>query len=906
MDITGEYAMGLTHQLKRLCLYGLAALMSVTALFMLPMLWTARAASAHTPAPILYINSYSPGYLWSDNIMEGIRNVIDKNPDFELLTEFLDTKRHNTPEYLDMLAGIIAHKYRDTRFSAVITSDDNAYHFLLKHRREIAPDVPWVFCGINRIPPEMISRELKIYGIDENRAIKENIDMVLSLQPKIRNLVFISDHTETGHAFSSEARSLIHAYSHRVRFSFLSDLSGDELRQCLLSLSSDSAVIHMVFAKDRDGKTYPDSGLALVAQSSSVPVYTFREFLPSSRVAGGAVSSGVIQGEMAARTAIELAKGQDQNVSLLQKPPAMNMINYKTLQRFGIHNVLIPDNYVILNYPKSLLSLYREYKATVIAAAITIIILSVIIVILALNIRMRKTAQLELADKEELSRITLHSIGDGVITINVSGFVTAINHAAENLCAIQAEECKGLLIEEIFHVISEGGKPGKGIHPARGVLAKASQLQLHDCFILNRKDAHIHVSGSINPIIGHDRQCAGAVIAFRDIGEQRRIEEQLRQSQKIESIGQLAGGIAHDFNNMLCAIIGSASLLAKKLAGHKSYDNQLKVIIDASNRAADLTAKLLAFSRKSQPDKHSINVNKMLEEAIAILSHSIPKNIVIKCEADANPANVDGDLSQLQNAIINLGINARDAMPGGGMLTISSSNVFINNEANKRMLIDAPPGHYVQINVRDTGTGIKSEHLNRIFDPFFTTKSVGKGTGLGLSVVYGTVREMGGTIHVYSEPGIGSVFKIYLPLSGLDEYALSDGNNELITGSGNILVVDDEDLVRDFVHNSLIECGYNCLPAANGQQAIDIFKLPDSNIDLVILDMIMPGIPPTETFNSIHSAAPDIPFIIISGFNQDQSFEEIRANSAAFLAKPFTPYILSKTVHEVLNRQQRK
>jgi signal transduction histidine kinase/CheY-like chemotaxis protein len=385
-----------------------------------------------------------------------------------------------------------------------------------------------------------------------------------------------------------------------------------------------------------------------------------------------------------------------------------------------------------------------------------------------------------------------------------------------------------------------------------------------------------------------------------------KVNDRLRQTQKMEAIGQLAGGIAHDFNNMLSGIMGCAALLEKRLPKDSPHLKYISMINDSANRAAELAAQLLTFSRKeallvSRTDLHSV-----ILDAIAILGTTIDKRISIKTELKAEKCIIEGEHSQLQTVFINLGINASHAMPDGGELSFSTR--VVRGDASWSGGGDSivvPGLDYIEISVVDTGVGMSPETLTHIFEPFFTTKGLGEGTGLGLASAYGIVQQHKGMITADSVVGEGSQFKIVLPLAAVktDEVfqPVEYDPSELTTGTGTVLVVDDEEVLRFILERILVDCGYRVLLAENGKEAIDIYTGQAESIDLVVCDMIMPEMNGSECFQKLKKINPDIKFIIASGFTKDNSVEELKKKGlSGFIKKPFKAAAISQLIARIM------
>lgn len=390
------------------------------------------------------------------------------------------------------------------------------------------------------------------------------------------------------------------------------------------------------------------------------------------------------------------------------------------------------------------------------------------------------------------------------------------------------------------------------------------------------------------------------LVVCEDITEQTRMEQQLAHAQKMEAIGVLAGGVAHDFNNLLMGIQGNVSLMLFKLdSSHPNY-KRLTNIEDLIRNGAMLTRQLLEFARGAQRDIRPINVNEVTRKTVEMFGR-MKKEIIIHARYDEGLDTIDADVGQIEQILMNLFINAWQAMAGGGEIYVETSNIYLDKKFTDPYLV--APGKYIKISVTDTGSGMDEKTKEKIFEPFFTTKEVGKGTGLGLSTVYGIVKGYKGIINVYSEPGRGTTFNIYLPVSqnvAFMEPRLPEG---MEGGQETILLVDDEEVILNVGKDLLEALGYNVYTAKGGQEAVDIFKKKNKEIDIVILDMIMPGKGGEETFEEIQSINPDIKVILASGYSMDGAAERVMNKGCrGFIQKPFNLHELSSKVREVLNK----
>jgi PAS domain S-box-containing protein len=426
-----------------------------------------------------------------------------------------------------------------------------------------------------------------------------------------------------------------------------------------------------------------------------------------------------------------------------------------------------------------------------------------------------------------------------------------------------------------------------------------------------RKDKKV-VWGStrVNIVWGRDGKFLYCLTMIEDITQRKlseeeraRLESQLFQSQKMEAIGTLAGGIAHDFNNILTALVGYAALLRMKV-NDKTLHAYVDQILSASQKATDLIQSLLAFSRQQAASLKPISLNSLLKGTEKLLKRLVTEDIAIKTQLATEDIIIMADATQLDQILFNLTTNARDAMPQGGILTLETRRVTLDNEF-KRFHGYGGPGQYALLSVSDTGMGMDNITQERIFEPFFTTKEVGKGTGLGLSTIYGIVQQHNGYITVKSKPKKGTTFDIYLPVTN----EVSVGETSVLTrmegGNETILIAEDNDVVRDLMRDILIEYGYRVIEAADGVEAVKQFKNADT-IDLLVFDSVMPKKNGREAYDEIHKIKPDTRVIFTSGHSRDVFLDKgIEDRKINFLQKPIFPDALLQMVREMLDNDDR-
>jgi len=420
--------------------------------------------------------------------------------------------------------------------------------------------------------------------------------------------------------------------------------------------------------------------------------------------------------------------------------------------------------------------------------------------------------------------------------------------------------------------------------------------------MLHKNGDWVSLESTGSPIVNAKGAIEGLVIVNRDIGERRRLETQLQQSQKMDAIGRLSGGVAHDFNNLLGLIIGYAEILQERIPEGDPLRSCVDQILKAGTQGASLTRQLLAFSRQQVLAPKALSLNAVVTDVGKMLRRLIGEDVDLITKLDPKLGNIRADQGQIEQVIMNLAVNARDAMPDGGKLTIETVNLQIDDKFARRFAFPVLPGPYVRLSVSDTGTGMDMAVQQKIFDPFFTTKEKGKGTGLGLSTVYGVVKQSGGYIFVDSAPGKGATFTIYLPQvdQEADVETRQTGPSGLLRGTEMILLVEDEDGLRTATRRRLELQGYTVLEAADGGAALAVSDQTSGTIHLLLTDIVMPGISGRILADQMKLRRPDIKVLFVSGYTGQQLGEEVLEPGSHFLQKPFTRENLTRKVREVL------
>jgi len=495
---------------------------------------------------------------------------------------------------------------------------------------------------------------------------------------------------------------------------------------------------------------------------------------------------------------------------------------------------------------------------------------------------------------------------DCIITIDQRGFVVEFNPAAERTFGYTAAETIGKSLHELIIPPSHRAAHQRGIAHAMAS-GEAPVLGTRMEMPAMRADGSefpVELAITRVPVDGPPLYTG----FLRDLSKHKALEAQLQQSQKMDAVGRLAGGVAHDFNNILTVILSYTELLLADSNGNGSLRADIGHVRTAAERAAALTRQLLAFSRKQVMHPTVLDMNVVVGELHAMLGRVIREDVLLETKLGGGIWPVCVDRSQLEQVLMNLAVNARDAMPDGGSLLIETANVELD-AAYVAHHTGALPGNHVALSVTDTGTGMDAATCERIFEPFFTTKAPGKGTGLGLSTVYGIVKQSGGSIWVYSEPGHGTSFKVYFPRHDgrVDEAVPAAKEPIAAQQEATVLLVEDDDAVRAATRRILERCGYTVVEAPEAETALDLIRADEIQFDVVLTDAVMPGMSGLELAELLATERPGLPLVLVSGYTEDAiNRGGPLAPNAVFLEKPFTVHALSRTIADVLSRVERQ
>jgi two-component system, cell cycle sensor histidine kinase and response regulator CckA len=514
-------------------------------------------------------------------------------------------------------------------------------------------------------------------------------------------------------------------------------------------------------------------------------------------------------------------------------------------------------------------------------------------------------------DSRSMLASTLSSIADAVLAVDPEGRITFLNAVAETLTGWPREEARGKNAAEVLRLLDERTRETIE-NPLERALHDRAVAALGGTLLVSRAGAEVPIEHSASPVRDSTGRLRGAMLVFRDISKRRQLEEQAMHSEKMDAVGRLAGGVAGDFNNVLTVITGYAELMRAEVPSSSPIRRFVDEIIYAGERAAALTRHLLAFSKGSSAQPRVVDLSVVVAGMEPMLRRLLGQNVELILLTAPGLGRVKADPAQIEQVVLNLATNSRDAMPQGGKLVIETANVELESPDGKTSVavtgVTVPPqgsppsgrGSYVMLAVSDTGIGMDAETRSRLFEPFFTTKAPGKGSGLGLATAYGIIKQCDGQVTVYSQPNCGTIFEIYLPR--VSEPVSEPERKRLAKGSETILLVDDEEGVRKLVSAVLKSNGYEVLEASNGGAAVAVYDKNAHKIDMVLTDIVMPQMSGFELGKELSGRTPGLKILYMSGY-RDNAFGANGEAPRAFLHKPFTPDILLSKVREVLDSE---
>ncbi len=879
-----------THQ--RLCRFLLVIYL------LLPVFFFSAAAEAEDGSVyhVLLLNSYHQGY-GTDNYAV-IKSVLtDSGLSVELYSEYFDSKRFTSEAQAQLFREMLARKYGNLHLDIIISTDDNALSFLVQHKDDVFGKIPVVFGGINNIAiADDLDRD-SYTGFFETVRIEETIDLALKLHPNVKKIVVIHDDTDTSNSMHDEVMQIKDQYP-EIGFEHISghDNSSESMIQSTSSLPGNSVALLMLWNRGLDGRYYSQQeSAAMISKVSPVPVYCITLPPIGHGVVGGKVQRYETHIEAVAGYAIRVLQGEStRDLPLVSDPFSEYVFDYNQLHHWNIRLSNLPDSSTILNRPQNFYSLNKElvwFFAVILALSIATI------VVLTLYFSGRVAMERKIREGEKRYRLLFETSRDPLNINTPDGKVIDVNQAFLDLFGYKREDIVDFHMTDIYFEPSD--------RPAiLARLLKEGYIKNYPVKLKNKDGTLIDALFTANLMKDENGNPDQIFVNTHDVGERKRLETQLMQAHKMESVGRLAGGIAHDFNNILTAIIGYTEFALSSVEMKDELYEDLVEIKKNADRAAELTKKLLAFSRRQMAAPRVMNLNEALTDMEKMLKRLIGENIQFNTVFVEDIWKVFIDPGQIEQVLVNLVVNARDAIGEKGTITVETANTRFGEHVSHNHF-DVVPGEYVMLAVSDDGVGIDEITKNKIFDPFFTTKEQGKGTGLGLATCYGIVKQNRGYIWVYSEPGMGTTFKVYFPcdsgISTEEQGQEQETPVEVIGGVETVLVAEDEESVRKMIVRALEESGYTVHCAHDGVMALELMEKEGLKPDILVTDAVMPRMGGFELHEKASGILPSLKTLYITGYTNTVFNTRGDGPQANLIQKPFTQDNFLSTIRSILD-----
>ena len=911
-------------------------------------------AGAQTRKNILILNSYHQGYKWTDDITHGILSALaPESGNTRIFIEYMGTKWVKGAPYFESLRKIMKLKFAKTRFDLIICSDNDAFNFLRNYRDEIFGRIPTVFCGVNFLNASELEGLELFTGISETADIKESLELALKLHPLTKRILIIGDNTISGRRVRDEIDKVIPLFKGRVRFDFEPDKALDKIEEDVASLSKDALIFYTFYLRDESGRFYEfDESISRICRHSKVPVYGAWDFNLGFGMVGGKLTSGFDQGSEAGRMALRILRGETVGqIPVILEARSRFMFDYRQLERFKISSSALPPGSIIINGPKTFHMvpnrvLWAALFGVASLCAFTILLynsnrrrkqsekllqkahdrLETIVAertrdLSQLNERLRddiesrrkteeqlkrtnreltrevearKSAEEASSHSVSLLRATLESTDDGILVVDKAGRVVDWNKRFLEMWCIPDELISARNDDQtLAYVLEQLMYPDEFLNKVRALYSRPEEESID---ILRFKDGRIYERYSRPQYL--DNRIVGRVWSFRDITERKKMEEEILKAQKLESLGVLAGGIAHDFNNLLTGIMGNVSLAKMNVPPGEKIHSRLEEAERACNLTRGLTGQLLTFAKGGAPIKKLDSISRIIMDS----AEFVLRGSNVRCAFDLpdNLWGVEVDGGQISQVINNLIINADQAMPDGGIITVRAENIDLGDET----LPPLQKGKYVHIRITDQGIGIPEENLTKIFDPYFSTRQ--SGNGLGLTSVYSILSKHDGHVSVESTPGNGTTFHLYLPASQgtlLKDTTPPEARKNR-RGKGKILVLDDEILVQHAARDMLEHLGYQVEVCTDGTDALRLYREAKASgcpYAVVFMDLTIPGgMGGKVTMKKLLEMDPDVKGVVTSGYSNDPIMAYYREYGfCGVVEKPFSFDALSEVLEMI-------
>lgn len=886
----------------------------VALLFALAVLWPA-AVSATPPGlaaasaqgstgkkNVLYLNSYQPGYKWSDEIFEGIRDVLSGQTDHivDLQVEYMDSKKYSDPILRQALFELFKYKFRDTSFAAVLVSDNYAFDFAAQYAEELFPGVPVVFCGVNDLRPDMLPHRTDVTGVEERFDLKGTLDLALALHPGKKRLIVIGDRSVTGVAIANQVRDQLPAYRDRLEWEFWDSYRLEEILGLVEKVPADALIFFIPFYQAIGDRFYSaEEVVAEIGGHSDAPIYTCWDFLVGAGTVGGRVIQGREHGRLAASMVLRILAGERaSDIPRVAPVGELFLFDYNGLERFHIQEGDLPRGSEILNKPYYFFRINPQIFWIIMVA---LALLAATLVFLVINISRRRMVEEKIRAQLSFLTLLLDNIPQLVFWKDRDQRYQGANKAFAAFFGLaDPAVVVGKTNPEVLPRWWDHA--GMAEEADREVMRSETPRRLMR-LAFSRDDGD-PAWLELNKVPLRDRKglVVGTLSTAEDVTDKERLEARLRQSQKMEAVGTLAGGLAHDFNNILTTIINSTEMALLDVDGDSQAAEDLRRVLAASRRGAGIVRQILTFSRPSRENFREADIAGPVMEATGLVAATLPGNIRLETDIQVVKAVCRADPNQIHQVVMNLCANAYQALrASGGVIRVVLCRVRLTDEEG--LPLDLPAGRYLRLCVADDGPGIDPQIIDNIFDPFFTTRKDDGGTGLGLAVVQGIVRNHNGRVAVASTPGRGAAFSVYLPCAEAGDETREADDPAAVPGSERVLFVEDDASLLETVPRVLAKMGYRVAAESGAAGALATLARDGGGaegFDVVVTDFDMPGKNGFDLARALADLAPALPVVVVSGRFRDVRGADRPPNVREILLKPYDGAALHAAIRRAL------
>lgn len=863
--------------------------------------------SSNKQKNVLLLNSYHNGYSWTDRLTLAIKtNLVSDKFEINLSIEYLDSKRIKPDsEYFHLIKEFLSEKYKNTIFDLIITSDDDAFYFLLKYHDELFPNVPVISCGLGIKNKQLVDKNKYFTAVYDDFFNDESFFNSLKLLPEYKNIVFISDVTTTGKSSMETMKKLTDTLK-EISPIFITDDSIEDIITKLKNLPPNTIIYPLVFNYDKKGRFYSHSDfIKILAQSVSLPIIATLEDHIGKGAIGGYVLSANYHGKITSNLALRVLEGEKiKSVSYPIDSIVIPVFDNNYIKKFGIAETLLPKNSRIINKERSF---FEENKTLVIYVTIAFVSLLIVIFILTFNIIKRKQTEIKLRKFS----IAVEQSPVSIVITDINGIIEYVNPRFTEITGYSFEEVLGKrpsilksgktpieIYKNMWETITSGNDwRGEVCNKKKNGELYWEYVSISPLFDEKGNITHfIGVKEDITIRKNDEKALKESKLQLEStLSELKRTQAQILQQERLRSIGQMASGIAHDINNSLMPILGYADLLLYKKNLDPSLQSKIQSIKTASLDIKRTIERMKEFYKPSsnESDFQNLKINDIVFSVIEFTKHrwkDIPEStgnvISITTQLDENLPEIKGNETEIREALTNIILNSADALPDGGDIIIRT---FMKDSS-------------IFIEIIDTGIGMDEDTLKHCLDPFFTTKGE-KGTGLGLSMVYGIIQRHKGCIDIKSKKGAGTTITISLPICSDEQITISKEDNYNIK-SIKILCIDDNKEARDLLYTILYEKNHKVTLSESGKEGLKEFynALENNNpYDLVITDLGMPHMDGKSVAEAIKSKSPNTPIILITGWGAFVEPNTIKTVDY-ILKKPITAQDLFNAISKVINK----